>query len=255
MKKTSTDHHWNERAVRETDDTKVNIADTVQRELETNFVLSCLPSKGKVLEVGCGNGHLTSLLRERVEYVDSFDFSENMIQRARRNVGERNNRFSHASVLAREAAPQSEYRAIVCIRVLINLANLNEQLQAVKNMATWLEPGGVLILVEGFRDGFDSLNELRQRIGMSEVTPAKINFYSSLQDIMPTLNEGFAITSQWHSGMFDFLTRIVYPALIGVDGARGPSDFHEKIKPIADSFNPQVFEPFARVRGFCFVKR
>jgi hypothetical protein len=125
-------------------------------------------------------------------------------------------------VLAGDAAPQSEYRAIVRIRVRINLADLNEQRQAVKNMAAWLEPGGILILVEGFREGFDGLNELRQRIGMSEVTPAKMNFYSSLQDFMPILNEGFAITSQWHTDMFDFLTRIVYPALVGVDRASGP---------------------------------
>ena len=255
MNKSSTDIHWNERAIQENDDAKVNIADVVQRELETSFILTHLPTKGKILEVGCGNGFLTNLLRDRAEHVDAFDFAENMVERAKLSVGERNNKFYHASVLSESAALENAYAAMVCVRVLINLKNLEQQVVAIRNMSGWLKPGGILILVEGFREGFDELNKIRDAVGMSRFAPAKINFYSGLQDLLPLIEKTFAISAEWHSGMFDFLTRIVYPALVGSERASGPSDFHEKIKPIAANFNPNLFERYARLRGFCLVKR
>lgn len=255
MNKSSTDIHWNERASRESDDAKVNIADVVQRELETSFILEHLPLKGKILEVGCGNGFLTNQLRDRAEHVDAFDFSENMVERARRSVGERNNRFFHASVLSMDTAQPSSYTTVVCVRVLINLENLAQQATALHNMHAWLKPGGVLILVEGFRDGFDGLNGVREAAGIPRFSPAKINFYSSLSEFLPLINEKFSISAEWHSGMFDFLTRVVYPALVGSQAANGPSEFHNKIKPIAASFNPKVFETYARLKGYCLVKR
>ena len=67
--KSNTDRHWNERALAEGDDARVNIHDTVQRDLELDFIFSHLPVDGRVLEVGCGNGYVTRQLRERVRHV------------------------------------------------------------------------------------------------------------------------------------------------------------------------------------------
>src|SRR5689334_16051035 len=98
--KTATDLHWNQRARTEADAAKVNIADTVQRDLELQFIFKHLDRSSRVLEVGCGNGYVTSQLRERVAQVDAFDYAENMVARAKELYGERNNRFLHNSVLA-----------------------------------------------------------------------------------------------------------------------------------------------------------
>ena len=73
MDKSNTDRHWNERALTESDDARVNIADTVQRDLELQVIFSQLPAAARVLEVGCGNGYVTRQLRERVRHVDGFD--------------------------------------------------------------------------------------------------------------------------------------------------------------------------------------
>jgi len=99
MNKSNTDRHWNDRALSESDDARVNIADTVQRDLELQFIFSQLPADAQVLEVGCGNGYVTRQLRERVRHVDAFDYAENMVARGRANYGETNNRFFHGSVL------------------------------------------------------------------------------------------------------------------------------------------------------------
>lgn len=252
MPKSNTDIHWNERAITERADEKVNIADVAQRDLETAFVLSVMP-RGRILEVGCGNGHLTQILREHAEHVDGFDYAENMIERARSYVGERNNRFFHDNVLDPKGV-RPPYDGVVCVRVLINLRNLEEQCLAVKNMAKLVKPGGKLILVEGFLDGFEALNELRQSAGIERLTPAGINFYSRLEELMPTLQSEFRIGARFHSGMFDFLTRVVYPAIVGSEKATGPSDFHDKVLPIARKFNPEAFERLGRLRGLELLK-
>src|SRR5437763_10327014 len=119
--KTATDAHWNDRAASESDHRKVNIADLVQRGLENRFIFDWLRPSDRVLEIGCGNGYLTEELRRRAAYVDGFDFAEQMIAEAKQRAGEQNNRFFIGSVLD-SAAVSKTYDAVVCVRVLINLA-------------------------------------------------------------------------------------------------------------------------------------
>jgi SAM-dependent methyltransferase len=255
MRKTTTDLHWNRRALAEADDARVNIADTVQRDLELDFVFAHLPKSSRVLEIGCGNGYVTRQIRERCEWVDAFDFAENMIERARRVYGEHNNRFLQRDIRDPAACDASAYNAAVCVRVLINLQSLEEQRRAIHNIAGWLVPGGKLILVEGFRDGFQALNRLRREAGLPDIVPAAINHYSSWAELKPSIDTRFDTIGSFHTGMFDFLTRVVYPRLVGPDRVEGGGKFHDRIAPVARCFNPADMMPLARVRGFALVKR
>lgn len=255
MRKSKADRHWNARALSEPDDAKVNIGDTVQRDLELDFVLAHLPAAGRVLEVGCGNGYVTRQLRERVAQVDAFDALENMVVRARATYGETNNRFFLGSLLDRTTCEERVYDAVVCVRVLINLRGLDEQRTGLDHMARWLKPGGKLILVEGFRDGFDALNRLRADCGMPALVPAAINHYAYLAQLRPAIDRWFDCAAEFHTGMFDFLTRIVYPSLVGPDQADGPGEFHCRIVPVVRRFNPAEMRHLARVLGFALVRR
>jgi SAM-dependent methyltransferase len=255
MNKSNTDRHWNDRALTESDDARVNIADTVQRDLELRFIFSQLAADARVLEVGCGNGYVTRQLRERVRHVDAFDYAENMVERGRANYGETNNRFFHASVLDPDACEAGAYDAAVCVRVLINLRDAGEQETALGNIARWLKPGGKLILVEGFTDGFEALNELRRKCELPDLVPAAINFYSSLAQFRPVIERWFTVADEFHTGMFDFLTRVVYPRLVGPDQVGASDDFHRKIDIVARGYNPAAMQPLARVRGFALIKR
>jgi ubiquinone/menaquinone biosynthesis C-methylase UbiE len=255
VNKSRTDLHWNERALTERNEAKVNISDTVQRDLELDFILTQLPVGSRTLEVGCGNGYVTQQLRKRVKHIDAFDYSENMIERARSSYGEKNNRFFHGSVLDRTTCEAQTYDVVVCVRVLINLRDLHEQITAIDNMAYWLKPGGKLILIEGFREGFDYLNALRLDCGMPALQPAPINHYSYLDQLRGQIMGLFEIGTEFHTGMFDFLTRVIYPALVGADQLVASGDFHRKIEAVARRYNPQEFNKLARVRGFALVRR
>lgn len=254
MTKSSTDVHWDKRALSEKDPAAVNIADSSQRELETDFVLAKLPRGARILEVGCGNGFLTALLRERADFVDAFDYSENMVEQAKRLHGESNNRFFHDNVLA-PSRVKEPYDAIVCVRVLINLRDFDEQIAAVRNMHSLLGPGGTLILVEGYLNGFEALNELRRKCGIDPMEPASINFYARYEDLLLTIKPIFQVHDEMHTGMFDVLTRVAYPLLVGPKNATGHSDFHAQTLPLARALAPDDLRPYARVRGLLLRKR
>lgn len=253
MRKSATDLYWDERAFSEPNPDLVNIADLSQRTLETDFVMAHLPRCRKLLEVGCGNGLLTATLRERAGFVDAFDYSENMVAQARRLRGETNNRFFHDDVLSpTKLAPP--YDAIVCVRVLINLRDLDEQIKAVSNLHANLGDGGILLLVEGYRDGFDALNTLRERCGLAPLRPAAINFYSRFEELLKGIGHLFAVEHEMHTGTYDVLTRVAYPLLVGADNATGHSDFHAKTLPLARALMPNDLRPYARVRGLVLRK-
>lgn len=252
--KSSTDAFWNVRATQEPDLTKVNISDTVQRDHELQFIFEHLNATMRMVEIGCGNGYVTQQLRTRVAHVDGFDYAENMVERARQAYGETNNRFFHDSVLDPKNVG-SDYDAALCVRVLINVRDLEEQKTAVRNMAGMLRKGGRLIFIEGFRDGFDAINATRTAIGLPAANPAAINFYSYVADLMPEILEHFHIEQTWHSGMFDFLTRIVYPQIDGADNAMEPGEFHLKVESLVRTNTLPDLAQYARLRGFSLARK
>ena len=254
MQKTSTDKHWDERAAEVADDARVNIDDTTQRDAELDFVLENLRPSARLLEVGCGNGYVTQILRDKCKHVDAFDYAENMVDRARRLYGETNNRFFHDNLLDLQSMTPP-YDQILCMRVLINLRNFDEQRKAVENMAALLGERGELILIEGFTEGFGTLNELRRKIGLAELSPASINYYSSNAEFMEFAGTLFSVKETFHTGLYDFLTRVVYPCVVGAECASGHAEFHTKIEPLIRSFQIEEISYLARLRGYVLVKR
>lgn len=252
--KSATDLHWNERAASVAADVEVNLMDIFQREIEYDYVCRYLEPGTRILEVGCGNGFSTERFRAIVDHVDAFDYAENMIERAREAFGETNNRFIHDNVLDPRHLG-SDYDAVVCVRVLINLADLEQQQVAIRNMAALTKRGGRLILAEGFTEGFDGLNDLRGQVGLPPVTPASINFYSSLDDVRPVLDESFELEETFHLGAYDYLTRVMYPLVVGAENAKHNTNFSERCSELARAFNPDCFESLSRMRGLVLRRR
>jgi len=252
--KSPTDRHWSERARSVERDVEVNIMDVFQRELEYQEVERHLRPDMRVLEVGCGNGFSTERFRRQVAHVDAFDYSEEMVARARAKYGETNNRFLHDDVLA-PGSLAGTYDAVVCIRVLINLGSLADQRQAIANLKRLVRLGGLLILAEGYRDGFETLGTLRAAVGLPPLEPAAINFYSRLDEIRPDLQDGFDEVGEFHLGMYDYLTRVVYPLVAGPDNVRHNTVFSERCHSLASVLNPDSLKHLSRMRGFVLRRR
>ena len=252
--KSATDLHWNARAASVADDVEVNLMDIFQREIEYDYVCRYLEAGTRVLEVGCGNGFSTDRFRALVDHVDAFDYAENMVERAREAFGETNNRFIHDNVLEPRHLG-SDYDTVVCVRVLINLRDLDEQQRAIRSLASHTRSGGRLILAEGFTDGFDALNELRDKVGLPPITPASINSYVYYEDLRPTLEESYELEETFHLGAYDYLTRVLYPLVVGAENAVHNTNFSERCSELARAFNPDCFAPLSRMRGLVLRRR
>ncbi|MFC1544784.1 class I SAM-dependent methyltransferase [Gemmatimonadota bacterium] len=252
--KSGTDKFWNERAGKMKSGVAVNLLDTCQREMEFDYISRYLDKTQRVLEVGCGNGYSTSVFREQVKWVDAMDYSAEMVTRAKNETGETNNRFFEDSILEPRHI-QPPYDIVICVRVLINLRNLDQQRAAVDSMASALESSGKLLLVEGFADGFEKLSELRAKVGMPPLTPNKINFYSRMSDLLSHAGKLFSIEGSFHLGSFDYLTRVVYPHLAGPDKVEHNSPMAARLTELARVFNSDGLEEYSRLRGFLLVRR
>lgn len=112
-----------------------------------------------------------------------------------------------------------------------------------------------MILVEGFTEGFEALSGLRGAVALPPIEPAKINFYSSLSEFMPFLESYFIIEDKFHLGSYDYLTRVVYPLIVGAENAKHNSVFSEKCSQLARAYNADCFEGFSRIKGLVLRKR
>jgi ubiquinone/menaquinone biosynthesis C-methylase UbiE len=252
--KSSTDLHWNQRAQSVARDVEVNIMDIFQRELEYEYICKHLTPQMNILEIGCGNGFSTERFRAIAKHVDAFDYAESMIDRAKERVGEKNNRFFTDNVLAPQNV-SAQYDAVICVRVLINLRNLEEQHLALTNMSRWVKPGGLLILAEGYTEGFEALSKQREKLGMPPVVPAAINRYYPKEQVVSVIGPDFKLTEEFHLGAYDYLTRVVYPQIVGPTEAKPNTNFSEKCAELARAFNPECYRDFSRIRGHVWRKQ
>jgi hypothetical protein len=62
--------------------------------------------------------------------------------------------------------------------------------------------------------------------------------------------EGFDVVEEFHLGMYDYLTRVVYPLVAGPDNVQHNTVFSERCHSLARAFNPDVFKDLSRMRGF-----
>ena len=114
---------------------------------------------------------------------------------------------------------------------------------------------GRFILAEGFREGFDALNDMRADLGLPALEPAKINVYFSIQELLPLIGRHFELEEEFHLGAYDYLTRVVYPMIAGPENVKHNTLFSEKCSALAAAFNPDSFSPFSRMRGLVLRKK
>ncbi|MBN2501225.1 MAG: class I SAM-dependent methyltransferase [Anaerolineales bacterium] len=98
------------------------------------------PKRGRVLEVGCGLGHLMTFLTDRYE-VYGGDINEHALQEARRVAPEANIAAFSAEDLS--MFPDAGFQIVICKHIVEHLPHPEK---AIAEMGRVLAPGGLLLL-------------------------------------------------------------------------------------------------------------
>lgn len=149
--------------------------DEIVREREIDAIVSYVDAASRLggvsrlLEVGCGNGHMLAILRERfpsIELVGS-DFSPDMIELAtQRAVPDCTFKTDDVRALQED---DDAYDVVVSERCIVNLLDRDDQRDAIREVYRVLRPGGICILIEGFTEGIDSLNRARAEFDLPPI--------------------------------------------------------------------------------------
>ena len=106
---------------------------------------------GRVLELGCAEGHMTERLARRAASVTSVDISSVAIARARRRAPSAI--FSEGDILTWEPGEAAAFDVVVVAEVLYYLdrAGVSDEFAALfARIAGWIKPGGRLLMSHAF---------------------------------------------------------------------------------------------------------
>jgi SAM-dependent methyltransferase len=200
--------HWNRENVE-------SMYDKYLLNAEIELISKRIQEYSRILDAGCGEGEGTlaysSIPGVRVHGVD---FSEMRLRKAAERLSERPNVTLQQVDLLGEYPLDTDYDIVVTQRCLINLTEWQLQSRALLYLMSRLGPTGKLLMLEGSRQGVDSLNQFRALWGLEPLPVQWHNLFFD-DEVLVTFMEdhGFRLLEEDGLGAYFLLTRGVRPNL------------------------------------------
>ncbi len=221
---------WDQQAIQHGDDDRATAPDHYYRELEIKCILEALPSVGRLLDIGCGNGYSTFAIERAFPRlkIKGVDYSEEMISVARKTAKEKGSLIDFKVGNVLEASQEGNFSVVLSERCLINLKNWDEQREAIKQLREALVPNGRMILVENCVDGLERLNGLRELFGLPPIAQRWHNCYlpdaSEVEEFLYR-EVGGDVEVENIGNLYYIISRVAYAALAQKEG-KEPSYDH-----------------------------
>jgi SAM-dependent methyltransferase len=205
------------------------------RELEIVAIRGALGKAGTLLDLGCGNGYTLLVLGEALAGWDlrGIDFSPNLIAGANRLLEERRSglrsvpRFQEADAVAHLAGtPDASVDYVLTERFIQNLPSEQRQVEVIRDIRRILRPGGLLLMCEGSEDGFEALNDIREKMGLARIPSTSrenvsaIRFDENAIERVATAELGYRLRSKVGFSTFFLVTRVLHPLLVAPESPR-----------------------------------
>lgn len=182
---------------------------------EIELIRRRIPPDAKILDAGCGEGEGT-LVYASVPgtIVHGVDFSETRLRKAAETLnGQQNVTLKQVDFLG-DYEIDRDFDVIVSQRFLINLMEWPLQQKVLLALMSALKKGGRLLMLEGSRQGVDSLNAFRAAFGLDPIPVKWHNLFFDDDALVNFMHDsGFELLEQDGLGTYFLLTRGVRPAL------------------------------------------
>lgn len=197
--------------------------DFILSGIEQKFIRAEIPQGSRVFDIGCGNGAtMVDLARGKGCTCVGIDFSSKMAEAALFTVVEAGLEEAieiHNIGVLPIPNQFGAFDVVISKRCLINLANVEQQKQAVQGIADILNPGGKYLMVECSQQGSDYTNEVRQSIGLHPIEAPWHNLFFDEREVEQWQSDDFQIEDFRHiSSTYNFLSRVVYAKLAEQSG-------------------------------------
>lgn len=241
---------WKNRAIGIKDGQKLTHNDIWQRWLEIELIKRFIPENSTILDIGCGNGYTTKSIAHIAKDIMGIDFCEEMIKRAKTDYPDV--RFSISDVMCIGPELFGMFDIAITERCLINLTSWEDQKKAISNIASVIKEGGLLLFIEGSKDGRDRLNAMRASFGLTVMPPVWHNLDFSEHELTEHLEEYFVIEKRLYFGVYDFISRVIHPIIVYPDEPK----YEAKINEVAARISLLHTEEFSEIsRTLFFVLR
>jgi ubiquinone/menaquinone biosynthesis C-methylase UbiE len=180
---------------------------------EIALIKSKIEEGSKILDAGCGEGEGT------VEYstvkgvsIQAVDFSDTRLKKASERLNNATNvSFKKVDFLGTYNL-DTDFDLVISQRFLINLMEWDLQKKVISDLMSRLKPGGKFLMLEGYEDGVNELNDLRQLFGLPAI-PVKWHNLFLKDDLIKNLidEKQYRLTGEFGLGVYFLLTRGIRP--------------------------------------------
>lgn len=255
--------HYQKEAVSKGLSKSSTMHDDYIREKEVEFILNeincyhALVSRAlKVLDLGCGNGYLLSLLTEKYDNFKFFgmEFTEELYELAV------SRKLKNTVIIKGDCREQKMggelFDVIISERVLINLLSRDDKVKAINNISTLLKKNGRYIMVESFEEPLVNINKARKELLLDEMKPAYHNEYLT-EEIVDTMTDlGFTeLRSTFPKNSLSshyFISRVLHESIRPKEGAVKNTEFVKffdlALPPTIGDYSPILFRIFEKNR-------
>jgi ubiquinone/menaquinone biosynthesis C-methylase UbiE len=189
----------------------VSLIDKNLRVLETDFVLNQLSGIDEVADFGCGDGESTVYYAKKVKSMLAVEQSRYLRKLAAARFKEA--KLTNIKLVSGDVMNLSDYtgkfNTVITQRVVINFMTWDEQQKVISNIWKTLRPGGRYIMIENTFEGFEALNSVRRKVGLSNIPLHDWhNYFLHYDNFIKFIDEKFVIEKTQTFNLYYLLTRV-----------------------------------------------
>ena len=210
---------WENRSEETYNSERYSMPDVTLQKKEFNELVRVTRNLGnykKILDLGCGTGIDLMNLRNIFDtnYFLGIDNCSHAIEEAIQKSKERKNlefRLSSATSLDIES---EKFDLVYMKRVLSNIAREN-QLDLISQLKTHLNENGNLLIFDYFKEPYDKLDNLREKVGLNKLKRPNHNDMLSVDFLFQLESLGFQYEEINFSSSYFLMTRVLLPKIFG----------------------------------------